>query len=121
MTTGFQNQSLGRYGETVAASHLQALGMVLLDRNWSCVQGELDLLLRDGDVLVVCEVKTRKESRHCGPLEAIDDDKLQRLRRLADLYVEATGIRPNGIRIDAVGVTHPRRGKAIVEHVAGVC
>ena len=75
----------------------------------------------DGDVLVVCEVKTRKQSRHCGPLEAIDDDKLQRLRRLADLYVEATGIRPNGIRIDAVGVTHPRRGKAIVEHVAGVC
>jgi putative endonuclease len=59
MTTAAQRQALGAYGERVAASHLAGQGMVVLDRNWHCELGELDLVLRDGGVLVACEVKTR--------------------------------------------------------------
>jgi putative endonuclease len=120
MSTGFRNSTLGRYGETVALRHLLADGLVLVDRNWTCPSGELDLVLRDGDVLVVCEVKTRSSVAFGHPLEAVGDDKLGRIRRLADLWVEAHGVRPGGVRIDLVGVLRPRRGPAVVEHVAGV-
>jgi len=59
MTTAQQRQAMGRYGEDRALRHLVSSGMVVLDRNWRCEFGEVDLVLRDGDVLVVCEVKTR--------------------------------------------------------------
>jgi putative endonuclease len=112
--------ALGRYGERVAARHLTELGMVLLDRNWRCDAGEIDLVLRDGDVLVVCEVKTRT-SDVCGtPHQAVTPDKLDRLKRLAVLWAEAHQVRPAETRIDLVAVHRPRRGAALVEHVPGL-
>ena len=83
-------QGLGYYGETLAARHLTGTGMVLLERNWGTTTGEIDLLLREGDVLVVCEVKTRT-SDACGlPHEAVDAAKVERLRRVADEWLAAT-------------------------------
>ena len=79
--TAAARRALGAYGESLAARHLvEVQGMVLLDRNWRCDAGEIDLVLRDGPVLVVCEVKTRS-SVACGtPHEAVDDAKLGRLQ-----------------------------------------
>src|SRR6059058_969461 len=95
-----RRDALGRYGERVAARHLTELGMVVLDRNWRCEAGEIDLVLRDGDVLVVCEVKTRA-SECCGsPHEAVTDEKLDRLKRLAVLWAEAHDVRPDDTSID---------------------
>jgi putative endonuclease len=113
-------QALGRYGERVAARHLAEQGMVVLDRNWRCEAGEIDLVLRDGDVLVVCEVKTRA-SEVCGtPHEAVTTAKLERLKRLGVLWAEAHEVRPPDTRIDLVAVQRPRRGAALVEHVPGL-
>ena len=113
-------QALGAYGEALAARHLVGQGMVLLDRNWRCEAGEIDLVLRDGDVLVVCEVKTRS-SDVCGtPHEAITPAKLDRLQRLGLLWAEAHQVRPADTRIDLVAVHRPRRGAATVEHVQGL-
>ena len=81
-TTTGRNQALGAYGEAVAARHLAEQGMALLDRNWRCDEGELDLVLRDGDALVVCEVKTRTSLEHGSPHEAVTPEKLSRLVRL---------------------------------------
>jgi len=53
-TTKTRRQALGAFGEDVAARHLREQGMVVLDRNWRCAEGEIDLVLRDGPVLVVC-------------------------------------------------------------------
>ena len=119
LTSG-RRHALGRYGERVAALHLTDLGMIVLDRNWRCEAGEIDLVLRDGDVLVVCEVKTRS-SDVCGtPHEAVDAVKLDRLKRLGVLWAEDHGVRPDEMRIDLVAV-HPRqRGSALVEHVPGL-
>ena len=115
-----RRDALARYGERVAARHLTDHGMVLLDRNWHCSAGEIDLVLRHGDVLVVCEVKTRA-SEACGtPHEAVTPQKLERLQRLAALWTEAHGVRPPDIRIDLVAVRCPPRGAAIVDHVAGL-
>jgi putative endonuclease len=112
--------ALGDYGERLAARHLVEQGMVVLDRNWRCDQGEIDLVLREGDVLVICEVKTRT-SLACGsPHEAVTAEKIERLKRLAARWAEAHDVRPPETRIDLVAVHRPRRGASIVEHVAGL-
>jgi len=120
MTTSACRQALGAYGEQVAARHLTEAGMVLLDRNWRCPEGELDLVLRDGDVLVACEVKTRS-SYACGtPHEAITDGKLDRLYRLARAWARAHDVHVDEVRVDLVAVLRPPRGPAVVDHVRGV-
>jgi putative endonuclease len=93
---------------------------VVLDRNWRCPAGEIDLVLRDGGVLVVCEVKTRTSDACGSPHEAITPAKLDRLKRLALLWAEAHDVRPAETRIDIVAVHRPRRGPARVEHVQGL-
>jgi putative endonuclease len=113
-------RALGAYGEDYAARVLTRQGMVVLDRNWRCDAGEIDLVLRDGRVLVVCEVKTRTSLAYGGPLEVVDEAKAARLRRLAARWVEGHAVRPQEIRIDLVGVIVPRRGAPTAEHVRGV-
>ena len=112
--------ALGAHGEELAARHLVAAGMVLLDRNWRCEAGELDLVLRDGDVLVVCEVKTRSSAAFGSPFEAVTPAKLGRLRRLGARWMTEHRLRVEHVRIDMVGVLCPRTGPAEVEHVAGI-
>mgnify|MGYP006197086785 CR=1 FL=1 len=119
-TTGQARQAIGAYGEDVAARHLADLGMTVLERNWRCAEGEVDILLRDGATLVVCEVKTRTSLVAGTPHEAITDDKLARLKRLGERWAAERGIRPSGIRIDLVAVLRPRTGPAVVDHVQGL-
>lgn len=119
-TTAAGRQALGAYGEDLAARHLTRAGMVLLDRNWRCEAGELDLVLRDGHVLVACEVKTRSSDRCGTPHEAVTDAKLDRLRRLAVRWRTDHGVGPVEMRVDLVAVLRPRRGASVVEHVRGI-
>lgn len=94
--------------------------MVLLDHNWRCDLGEVDLVLRDGDVLVFCEVKTRSTAAYGHPLEAVTAAKGARLRRLAARWLAAHDVHPAGVRVDLVGVLLADRGRPQVEHVRGV-
>lgn len=119
-TTASQKQSLGAYGERVAARHLEQLGMVVLARNWRCDEGEIDLVLRDRDELVICEVKTRRGTGFGTPQEAVSSTKVDRMGRLAQRWVMETGVRPAGIRFDVVAVLAIGRGAAQVEHVRGL-
>lgn len=111
------NTELGRHGEQVAADHLQARGMRVIDRNWRCSHGELDLVLRDGDETVFVEVKTRAGDGYGHPFEAITARKLARLRRLALEWCAAREVPTGRIRIDAVAVFAPSTAPAIVEHL----
>ena len=111
---------LGAWGETLAARHLCRRGMVLLDRNWRCDAGEIDLVLREGRVLVVCEVKTRRSDAFGPPLAAVDEAKVARLRRLAARWLHAHQAQPDDVRIDMVGVLVPHDGEVEVDHVAGI-
>ena len=115
------NAGLGAYGERVAAQRLVDEGMVLVDRNWRCERGEIDLVLRDGDVIVFAEVKTRTSAAYGHPLEAVSPTKGERLRQLAACWVEQHGVGAGGTRIDLVGVLVAGRGAPPeVEHVRGV-
>ncbi len=113
-------QLLGIRGELLAARHLVAGGMVLLDHHWRCSAGEIDLVLRDQRVLVICEVKTRSSTAYGDPLEAVDQRKAQRLRRLAALWMRDHEVHVPDVRIDLVGVLCPRDGEPVIDHVAGV-
>lgn len=111
--------AVGAYGERVAVAHLLNEGMVLLDRNWRCTAGEVDIILRDGDTLVFCEVKTRRSDRFGTPAEAVGTTKIRRLRRLAAEWLSISGIRPAGVRFDVVSVLPQPAGAAHVEHLRG--
>ena len=118
--TAERRRELGRFGEAYAARHLVERGMVVLDRNWRCEAGEIDLVLRDGRVLVVCEVKTRSSEAFGSPLEGVSERKAARLRRLAGHWLAEHDLRPPHVRIDLVGVLMPGGGPPVVEHVRGV-
>lgn len=119
-TTNGRNQALGRYGETLAARHLTARGMELLDRNWRCDSGEIDLVLRDGAVLVVCEVKTRTSNEYGTPHEAVTEEKLRRLKRLAARWLAEHDVHLPEVRVDVVAVLRPVRGPSVLDHVMGL-
>ncbi|MFD9882093.1 YraN family protein [Streptomyces alboflavus] len=114
--------ALGKYGEELAARRLAEAGMTVLDRNWRGGRtGEIDIVARDGDALVVCEVKTRREASFQHPMAAVTPAKAQRLRGLAERWLqEHGGAPPGGVRIDLVGVVVPERGAPVVEHARGV-
>lgn len=111
---------LGKQGEQVAAEYLQRAGLRILDRNWRCADGEIDIVATDRRALVVCEVKTRSGIRYGTPLEAITRQKRSRLRRLAVRWVVAHGILFDEIRVDVLGVLRSESGEFTVEHVRGV-
>lgn len=112
--------TLGRRGESIAARHLESRGLSIIDRNWRCPQGEIDLVARDGDEIVFVEVKTRAGLGYGHPLEAITALKLARLRRLAASWCEAHPGRHERIRIDAIAVIAPVSGSVHVEHLERV-
>ena len=115
MTT--ERQTVGAYGERRAAEHLQAQGLVILHRNWRCPDGEVDLILRDGDDVVFCEVKTRRGDTFGSPAEAVDYRKVRKLRQLAARWLAESGVHPRGIRFDVVEVRARPSGGADIAHI----
>jgi putative endonuclease len=115
-----EKDALGRRGEHVAADWLQERGYTLVDRNWRCPVGELDLVLRQGTTMVFVEVKTRSSLAFGHPFEAITPEKAARLRRLAAAWCREQGPGSVGVRIDAVAVTDAWSDRPNVEHLTGI-
>ncbi|MFX0537721.1 YraN family protein [Ornithinimicrobium sp. Y1847] len=114
-------RGVGDRGEDRACDHLVKLGWEVLERNWRCPEGELDVVARDPrGGLVFCEVKTRRSTRFGFPVEAVGVDKARRLRRLAWAWLEAHGQRGASFRIDLIGVLLPRDREAELEHLEAV-
>jgi putative endonuclease len=98
-------RALGVAGEALAARWYEARGYEVIARNWRCRDGELDLVLRSGRQLVICEVKARSSDRFGTPAEAVTPAKQRKLRKLAGRYLsEAAPFRPSGIRFDVACV-----------------
>lgn len=107
--------AVGRFGEQLASEQLTAAGMQVLERNWRCRDGEIDLVVLDGAVLAFVEVKTRSSTRFGDPAEAVTPAKAARLRRLAIRWLAAQ--RDTGdplpwteIRFDVVSIVRPAGG-----------
>ena len=116
--------AIGRHGEQLAAQHLEAAGLAILARNWRCREGELDIVARDGSVLVFAEVKTRSSLAFGAPAEAVDRAKSARIRQLALRWIMAQRAEPepvfwSAVRFDVVSVLRGRNGFEVT-HLAGV-
>lgn len=111
---------LGARGEQLAVDHLVGRGYVIIECNWRCRAGEIDIVARDGDDTVFVEVKTRSGMAFGHPLEAITQAKLARLRRLAGAWCEAHPGQSGRIRIDAIAVIAPPGASARLDHLPGV-
>jgi putative endonuclease len=114
--------TLGRRGEDVAAAHLAAHGLVVLERNWRCREGELDVVAADGDCLVVVEVKSRSGTGF-GAAEAVTPAKAARIRRLAQRWLAARHAAGGSgfaeVRFDVVAVLLAPGAPPRVEHYEG--
>lgn len=118
--------ALGRYGEQIAVDRLIDSGLDILDRNWRCPAGEIDIVALDGAALVFVEVKTRSSLAFGDPAEAVSRVKAARLRRLALHWLADHPDRHSEVlRFDVVSVL--RGGAAgtgatvgpIVRHIEG--
>ena len=112
--------ALGKRGEQAAVEFLKEAGMRILDRNWRCAMGEIDIVAVERRTLVVCEVKTRTSGAYGSPLESVKREKLVRLRRLAIAWVLAHGVLFDEVRVDVVGLVPARPRGFTIEHLRGV-
>jgi len=99
-----RRRALGADGEAQAAAWYEARGYDVVARNWRCRDGELDLVVRRGGVLVFAEVKTRTSARFGAPAEAVTPAKQRRLRRLAMRYLADSQTTAAELRFDVVAI-----------------
>lgn len=122
MTKTHSRAEIGALGEGLAVEHLRGLGLQIVERNWRCRYGELDVVAADeaARVLVFVEVKTRTTEQFGGALAAVTPTKLRRLRRLAGLWLAAHDCSWEQVRIDVVAVTLGRTRTPELTHLQGV-
>jgi putative endonuclease len=112
--------ALGRRGEDVAARYLESAGFTVLARNWRRREGELDIIATDGEIVVVCEVKTRAGVGFGAPAEAVTREKAARIRRLATQWLSEWRARwIETVRFDVIAVVWPPGGSPQVTHIPG--
>jgi putative endonuclease len=102
---------LGRAGEAIAADYLRRRGYAILEMNYRCPVGEVDIVARDGEWLAFVEVRTRRSRAFGTPEESITPAKQQKLIELAQTYLQEHDLSDVPWRIDVVAVEMDRRGK----------
>ncbi|MFW5940322.1 MAG: YraN family protein [Chloroflexota bacterium] len=109
---------LGAWGESLAARHLEEEGYEILERNWRCARGEIDLVAQAGDLLVFVEVKTRRGRRMGLPEDGLTAHKGQKLLQLAERFLYEREIYEVNWRVDLVAVEVDTSGKLLrCEHI----
>ena len=102
------NQSFGVWGEDLVAEWYVKRGYDIVERNWRCRQGEIDIIASRDSVLVICEVKTRATADFGSPALAVDANKQQRLRRLAAHWLSENPTTRASVRFDVAAVVGPK-------------
>lgn len=109
--------AVGAYGERVAVRALEDAGYAVLDRNWRCRSGELDVVAARGGVVVFAEVKCRRSVAYGPPAAAVTPAKAARLRAAAAQWLAEHDLTEAAVRFDVVSVLRPPAGAAVVEHL----
>ena len=102
------NQSFGAWGEDLVAEWYRKRGYEIVERNWRCRQGEIDIVASRDSVIVICEVKTRATADFGSPALAVDVNKQQRLRRLAAHWLSENPTTRASVRFDVAAVVGPK-------------
>jgi len=109
-------RELGMRGEDAASAYLERIGMTIVDRNWRCPAGEVDIVAIDGDTLVLCEVKTRSTIAKGSPEEAVTPTKQKRIGRIARTYLSHAAVDPCSVRFDVISIMLLGEGRALLRH-----
>ena len=97
-------KELGEKGEKAAQMFLSDRGMEILETNWKCSYGEVDIIARDENAIVFCEVKTRRTTSAGIPEEAITQKKRENYIRMARLYLSRNDVAHQELRFDVIGI-----------------
>lgn len=114
------NQELGARGEELAATYLAGVGYTVLERNWRCKIGELDIIADDGGQVVGVEVKTRSSLGFGHPAEAVNPVKLRRISRLARRWCVEHRRDARAVRVDVLAIIMAPGREPSIEHLIGV-
>ena len=98
-------RNLGIAGEAKVVAWYEAAGYTILDRNWRCAGGEIDIVCRAGSTVVFCEVKTRTTTAFGAPVEAVTPAKRRRVRRAAARWLRERRPACRNVRFDVASVT----------------
>ena len=112
-----QRKRLGQRGEDAAAAYLARSGMTVIERNWRCKSGEIDIIALDGDVVVLCEVKTRRGTAKGTPEESITPTKQRKYERLARAYIAHADLADVEVRFDVISIRVIAEDRALLRHL----
>lgn len=115
----FGSRTFGQTGELLAEKYLVSLGFKILERNFKCRIGEIDLVARDGNTLVFVEVKTRTSYNFGMPEEAVTAKKIEKIAMVGDFYRSIRHGLPTGSRIDVVAVEPNGKRIRLIKNVTG--
>lgn len=107
----------GGRGEKLAADYLKGKGFIIMDMNFTCPLGEIDIVARKGNLLVICEVKTRKSKKYGSPELAVNHQKRARLIRLAKFYVKQKKLYEMAVRFDVISIYMLQNEKPELKHI----
>lgn len=108
---------LGRRAEDIAASFLKKNGISVIDRNFACRLGEIDIVGREGEEIVFVEVRSACGTSFCDPLESITAKKIDKLRRLACVWLANKSLEPEIMRFDVIAVVFLQENKHEIRHI----
>lgn len=106
----------GNKGELIAMQHLQRLGFRIVEMNYRFGHGEIDIVARDDDTLVFCEVKLRKSDEYGDPEYAITPKKQRQIRKVAQGYLYEHEMKEQECRFDVVAI-RMNRGVPEINHI----
>lgn len=98
------NKFTGKVGENLAVNYLKKSGYRIIETNFSCKLGEIDIIAKDGKTLCFVEVKFRQNDFYGSPLDAVDKRKVSKITKTAQYYCLINHIKDVPLRIDVVGV-----------------
>jgi len=116
MSVDNAKQVLGKEGERIAEQYLKRKGYKVVERNYRCAAGEVDLIVLDRRVIVFVEVKTRSGHGFGTPLEAVQPRKQRKMMQAAQFFLSQKKLHQRDARFDVVGISWPGR-EPVIEHV----
>jgi putative endonuclease len=109
--------SLGRQSEEIAACFLRKKGMKILERNFSCNVGELDIIAKDKDAFVFIEVRSARGSFFHNPLDSLTKVKIRRLRILGQVWLKKHRVNDAYLRFDVIGIVYKQKEIDTITHI----
>lgn len=110
------NRELGQYGENIACKYLESKNYKILERNFSCKQGEIDIIAKDKNEIVFVEVKTRRSMKYGRPSEAVNKLKQKHILEVSKYYLYKNYLMSTALRFDVIEV-YLEKQKVFINHI----